>query len=454
VSVFVSQPSDFGLVVPDLSTQTPLSGSASFTSPWIETRAIATVRIGILTDKAGTLRTQHSDDGGVTILRDSQQPVEANKGEFLSFHPRNAWFRIVFDNGSSAQTAFHLETVVHTIATPPTQSLVSAKLGRTSLAIQSRDILYDYETDETAGIAPQIRDLQTVQRTSLIADNFRQSTGLDLQTWDTAVTGTGTATVANGRLEVRTGATANSTAEAHTEALGRFISGSHQVFRAGIKITDSGTANNKRRWGAFDATSGYFYELDGTTLYAVSRRAATDTRVASSAWSDITSFGNGTGGSARYEIIYFGNTAIFAVNGETHHRMSGEVGGLPRTNGTNFPNRFECNNSGGSTSDVTLVITGTSQQRYGPDNTSPRYKRVTGTTTTVLKSDSGRFHRMIVGKGAGTVTIYDNTAASGTVIANLELEQKGHYIEFMVDFYNGLTVSASDAGADITYIYD
>lgn len=453
---FSSQPADYGIVIPELSSATPLAGGGSFTSPWVPTRNIATIRIGVLADQDGVLRTQHSSDGGVTILRDSRQPVEANKGEFLSFHPRNAWFRVVYDNGSAAQSQFAMEVVTHTVATPPTQSLVSAKLGRTSLAIQSRDILYDYETDETAGIAPQIRDLQVVQRTSIIADNFRQTTGLDTQTWATTLTGTGGAAVVNGRLDLTTGVTANSTAKVNSRKIGRFISGSHQVFRVGIKITDSGATDNKRRWGAYDATSGYFYELDGNTLYAVSRRAGSDTRVASSAWSDITTFGNGTGGSARYEISYFGNTAIFGINGETHHRMSGEVGGLPRTNGTNFPNTFENINYNGSTTAVTLTVTGTSQQRYGPDATSPKYVRVLGAGTTVLKSDSGRLHRVIVSAGVGgnTSTIYDDPAALTNVMAALGVGPVIGSVEFGVDFNNGLAVVQTGAATDVTYIFD
>jgi hypothetical protein len=317
-------------------------------------------------------------------------------------------------------------------------------------------MLYDYEADETVGVAPQIRDLQTVQRTSLIADNFRQTGGLDLQTWDTAVTGTGSVAIASGRLEIKTGTTANSTAAMTSEVLGRFMSGSHQVFRAGIKIADSGVTNNKRRWGAYDATSGYFFELDGTTLYAVSRRDSTDTRVASSAWSEITTFGNGTGQSARYEIIYFGNTALFMVNGETHHRMSGEVGGLPRTNGTNFPNKFECNNSGGATTDVTLIVTGTSQQRYGPDQVVPRMKNIAGAATTVVKSDAGNLHRVIVnnGSGANTATLYDNTAASGTVIATIAVNKLQGSVDFGGVFSTGLTVVTTGADTDITVVYD
>jgi hypothetical protein len=450
------QPGIGSVISTDLSSATPLASGASFTSPWILALPYNAIRIACFTDQSGDLRTQHSDDAGVTILRDSHQAVTANRSEFLSFHPRATYFRIVFDNTSaSAQTVFHLTTVLADTGLTDTQSQLSASLSRSSLATQTRAQIYDFFNDEFAAVAPQIQDLQTVQRTSIIADNFRQTTGLDTQTWASTLTGTGGAAIVNGRLDLTTGVTANSTSRVNTRRVGRFVSGSHQLFRVGVKFTDVANTNNRQRLGAYDDTSGYFWELDSGTLYAVSRRAGTDTRVAAADFNIIDDFVVAAT-SYRLEILYFGNTAIFSVNGEPHHRMSGEVSGLPRTNGTNFPNRFECINYGGSTTARTLTVTGTSQQRYGPDHTSPRYVRVLGAGTTVLKSDSGRLHRVIVSAGIGgnTTTIYDDPAAAVNVIAALGVGPIIGSVEIGVDFNNGLAVIQTGAATDVTYIFD
>lgn len=441
-----------------LSSRTPVAAGASFTSPWIRIDRMSDIRIGVLTDRDGDLRTQHSNDNGASIIRDSSQLFVANVGEFLSFHPRGDFFRVKLTNTSAvSQTTLDLATHISSISYGITQSKFSAPLGRTSLGIQARSLVYDFDFDETARVSPQINDLYTVQRTSLIADNFRQSGGLDLVTWNRVVTGTGTAIITSGRLQFQTGVTANSTAQVTSFQRGRFMSGSHQIFRVGAKIPDAGVVNCKRRFGVFDNNNGYFYELDGTILYAVSRRSGVDTRVASSSWNVITTFVlSAAGSSHRFELNYFGNTCIFVINGDVHHIMSGEVGGLPRTAEINFPNRFELINFGGNIVDNALTITGTSQQRYGPDQASPRFINLVGAQSILIKADAGALRRVIVNSGSGTNTavFYDNTAASGTTIATIDVNKNQGSIEFGTNFSNGLFVVTTGAGTDVTVIFD
>lgn len=441
-----------------LGTVTPLGGGGTFVSPWVDVTAIAAIRIACLSDVAGTLTTQHSDDG-VTILRSSNQPIVANLGEFLSFHPRAKYFRIFYTNGSTPQTLFHLQTIFHTVALSPTQSLFVDSLSRQSLSTQTRAVIYDFNYDETAAVAPQISDLFVVQRISIIADNFRQTGGLDTILWGVANTGTGASAVTNSRLELTTGTTANSSTKTTSNINGRLISGSHQVFRVGVQLLNNGDTNCVKRWGVYDDNNGYFFELDGTSLYAVSRQSGTDTRVLSTSWSAVSNFAlEATGGSHRYEIAYFGNTALFGVDGDVYHKMSGTVGGLPRTATVNFPNRFEIFNKNGAAVNNSLYITGTSQQRYGPDQASPRFLNITTAGVTTVKNHAGRLRRIIINNGAGTdkVVVYDNTAASGLKIATVNLNKNAGNIEFDTDYSIGLTIDTTGNGAssDITVVFD
>ncbi len=73
--------------------------------------------------------------------------------------------------------------------------------------------------------------------------------------------------------------------------------------------------------------------------------------------------------------------------------------------------------------------------------------------TYVLKNEEGFLHSIVVNTSAsGIITVYDNTAASGKVIAILKSAiGEGSYI-YDLKFRNGLTVKTA-AASDITVSY-
>lgn len=77
-----------------------------------------------------------------------------------------------------------------------------------------------------------------------------------------------------------------------------------------------------------------------------------------------------------------------------------------------------------------------------------------GTATTTVVSRNGTLHGITINtKGAtgNTLTVYDNTAGSGTVIAIIDTTGATANLIYDVQFVNGLTVvSASGTGADLT----
>lgn len=86
--------------------------------------------------------------------------------------------------------------------------------------------------------------------------------------------------------------------------------------------------------------------------------------------------------------------------------------------------------------------------------------RISTATTTVVKSGAGILRRVIVAipvGGGSTITIYDNTAASGTVIATLSSDPNkisfNNQVTFEARFSTGLTIVTSSA-ADVTVVYD
>lgn len=93
---------------------------------------------------------------------------------------------------------------------------------------------------------------------------------------------------------------------------------------------------------------------------------------------------------------------------------------------------------------------------------SPSYSkaRISSATTTTPKSGPGVFHGIIINKAvaAGTITIYDNTAASGTVIGVITfgaalLSDPPIDALFDAQISTGITIVTS-AAFDITVLYN
>lgn len=80
------------------------------------------------------------------------------------------------------------------------------------------------------------------------------------------------------------------------------------------------------------------------------------------------------------------------------------------------------------------------------------YARIASATTTTVKSGAGILHRIVVNTlAAGSITVYDNTTGSGTIIAviNSGVERD---VEYDLAFATGLTIVTS-AAADLTVVF-
>jgi hypothetical protein len=77
------------------------------------------------------------------------------------------------------------------------------------------------------------------------------------------------------------------------------------------------------------------------------------------------------------------------------------------------------------------------------------------TSTTTLKANSGVIKGFFVSaNNAGTVTIYDNTAASGTtILASFTIPALGWYELGSIGFGTGLHVVIGGTSATVTVVY-
>ena len=74
-----------------------------------------------------------------------------------------------------------------------------------------------------------------------------------------------------------------------------------------------------------------------------------------------------------------------------------------------------------------------------------KYARISSATTTVVNAEKGKLNLIAVSGNSGTITIYDNTAASGQILAVIPAITVPNSLYFEVAFLTGLTIVTSAA---------
>lgn len=100
----------------------------------------------------------------------------------------------------------------------------------------------------------------------------------------------------------------------------------------------------------------------------------------------------------------------------------------------------------------------TGNGEHGVLRESYRHTRIAaGTATTVVKAASGTLHAIVIntsGAASNTITVYDNTAGSGTVVALIDGTSVPKTLLYDADMLTGITiVSATGTGADLTILW-
>lgn len=88
--------------------------------------------------------------------------------------------------------------------------------------------------------------------------------------------------------------------------------------------------------------------------------------------------------------------------------------------------------------------------------TAYKYLNITGQATTTVKSSGGVLHTICINNPAATetITIYDNTAASGTKIGTITVfASTNPCLTYDANFSTGLTLVTATASSDITVSY-
>lgn len=307
-------------------------------------------------------------------------------------------------------------------------------------------------------------ELRTVTPILIAGETF-EGTTIDPNFWLSTVANSATNSEAGGVLLMSSGTDAAGSAQFNSVRRARFIPNTANRFRALIQLGDTGTASNKRRWGVAEGTTmptitdGAYYQIDGTTFSVVTLKGGVETVVSSGSF-------NGDGGTTyapttnliAYEIYYLNGGVKFVINNVTIHTVSDLV--------TTWADTIELhaylsNVNSGNTTNVTLSCRVLGIARLGLSLTSPISKYQAGTTAGVIcKYGAGALHSIAVSGVANNsvVTLYDNTAASGTVLWSSGT-MGANAVPFSVSlegvpFDTGLTLVISGANSNATVIYE
>jgi hypothetical protein len=295
--------------------------------------------------------------------------------------------------------------------------------------------------------------------------------------WSFAQVTSASATQAYGELTLSTLTTANDGVLVTSKRTARYVAANPNYFRANLSCPAATTTIGtlKRRWGAFNATDGFFFELsqaNGATagvLTLVSRKT-----VAGPTTTDtpITSFNGDYGASYivdtnihTYEIWWSNKSVYFWIDDILLHTFNTSAQSTP-TSTLTLNVGFQVLNAGGNTANNTIIVrTGTINRLGNMLHKPTSYYRTTTVAAQILKYGPGSLHGIAIGIPTDTanVILYDALAATGgtelfstgpmAVKANNNVMPT--YIDLKgIPFFTGLTLAIVTANCVVTVMYE
>jgi hypothetical protein len=209
-----------------------------------------------------------------------------------------------------------------------------------------------------------LRDLVSAQRYTVMGDSLADGLA---GWWTTTLAngGTFTSTGGEGRLLTSTAAAGSAVATSPTIP---YLPGQVSWVNSAIRFGDTGVAGNIRRLGMYTHTAGtpqegFYFELDGTSLYAVTVKGGSATRTLSTSWSKFADDPfTLTADYVSFEIRYTANTVWFYVNNVMRHVVSGTAASL--TTSLSLPITIQNTKTSGAT-DITFAVRNIGNGRFG-----------------------------------------------------------------------------------------
>lgn len=436
------------------SSTTNLPGGSTFFGRATSTLGVAGIQVSLKTDQNCTVHVDQSPDGTNWDISDPFHYYSAINNFGTTVQAINSYERVRVTNlnALSDTSYFRLQTALCPVVEPLPRSLSASGNLLTEVA-ELRDS-YGFSVENTP-----MGEMRTATPFRLVGSTYDGLT-TDTRFW-TAITGNGgTAVTSNAQLVLSSGTVANNSTSVQSVRTARYLGGSANRFRMVMRLPDTGTTNNVRRWGAFTPTDGAFFELDGTLPRVVTRKGSVDTQVNN--WSFNGDYGDRITVDTNvhtYEIYWTNSKVWFVYDDTVVHTFRALTSTWSNT--MNLPVRFENNSKNGGTSNVGLNVRVATIYRLGQGNTQPTSFFQSGqVAAAVLKIGAGNLHEIVISNVSNTsaITLYDGTTTGGNVIW-ASGAMGAQTIPFSVDFkglpfFQGLTLAIATANSNATVVYE
>jgi hypothetical protein len=238
--------------------------------------------------------------------------------------------------------------------------------------------------------------------------------------WISGTTGSGNVSFSGLSATVVTGTTAGSTAFLQTSRPVTFLLSYENEFSAILQLIGHSVADNRLRWGVFDANDGIFFEVRAGEARIVTRKGGVDTVIPQPSFNGSHPFVLGTDRFG-YGIRYLAAFAQFVQGYNLVHQepISPVLLTGPLVNNATLPIRLEAANLA-SAQNVGFVADAVVAQRWAIEEalSAMQIRRgsfnVGTTPTTVIQSDTSRIRLLISNRGQQDLFVRLGAPASAT----------------------------------------
>ena len=438
---------------PNNSSTANLAASNTFTGSATSTLGIAGIQVSLYTTQNCSVWVEQSPDGNNWDISDLYYYYSGVNNFGITTQAINSCFRVRVQNTGTITTgSFRLQTALCPIVEALPRSLTEN--GNLKVSMQEMHDEYGFNVEYTPN-----DEMRVVTPYRLVGTSFTGSV-VDSNYWITSSGSTSGSVVGSGaQIILTTGSFSGGSSVVQSFRTGRYIGGASNKCRIIMRLPDTGTTGNTRRWGAFNSTDGAFYQLSGSTLSVVTRKTSIDTPVASGAFNGNLGLIYPLNTSVKTYEIYWNNSKVyFTIGGDLIHTVS--ANSTTWTDSLSLPIRLEDAGSSGST--VNMNVRAATIYRLGSALSQPTsyYFAAGQTAGTNLKIGPGNLHSIVVNSvlNNGVITLADSVSgltpaitvmtASNTTTTPYTIDFKG------LPFFTGLTLGVGTANCSVTVVYE